>query len=560
MMSQLIDRLGESNPQLFREIKGRLKPRPIAIAAAISILGQLFVYLYYSSLLPTLRSEYNRYCTGTSPSRDYTYYDTLGFCVKDLFGNPMIMKELWWLDVFTFLSVVGILVMLVVGTYMLISDLSREEQRGTLNFIRLSPQTAKNIFIGKVLGVPILLYGVALLAMPFHLLAGLSAHIPLSLILGFYGVLIASCVLFYNAALLFGLISGALGGFQAWLGSGTVLLFLSLMTGMVMSNSFLSDSPFDWLALFYPGTILAYLVNSTFLPPHTVGYFNLEHLNDLLWYGLPLWNKATSGIGFMLLNMAWWTYWITQALKRRFHNPLATVLSKSQSYWITGSYVVILVGFVLQTTESYRLFDSFVALQIFLTAFFLLLIGALSPHRQALQDWARYRHQMGSNKRSLAKDLIFGDKSPSLAAIDLNVCIVALYLTPVILLSPLEDKTLPTLAGLWLGLSMILIYALVAQRMLLMKSSKRFIAAAAMLGTLIVLPIVGLGFLGIEPTKMAWPWLFSVLPTVATEYATATSILFSLLGQWLTITVLSFQMTRQLRLAGESQTKALLAH
>ena len=34
---------------------------------------------------------------------------------------------------------------------MLVADLVREEKRGTLNFIRLSPQSAQQIFVGKVL-------------------------------------------------------------------------------------------------------------------------------------------------------------------------------------------------------------------------------------------------------------------------------------------------------------------------------------------------------------------------------------------------------------------------
>ncbi|ACK69327.1 conserved hypothetical protein [Gloeothece citriformis PCC 7424] len=559
MMLTLVDKLGEFNPQLFREIKGRLKPRNIAIATAISLTGQLLVYLYYSSLLPTIHTKYNRYCTGTDPSYNDHYYSyRQGLCIKDLQGNVMTLKELWGLDVFTCLSVVGIFTLLVVGTYMLISDLSKEEQRGTLNFIRLSPQTAKTIFIGKVLGVPILLYWVALLAVPFHLVMGLSAGIPLSLILAFYGVLIASCILFYNAALLFGLVGGGLNGFQAWLGGGTVLLFLSFMTGMVMSDSFLSESPFDWLTLFYPGTILPYLVDSTFLPHRTVHYLNLNHLNDLLWYGHPLWDKTWSGIGFILLNLGWWSYWITQALKRRFHNPLSTVLSKLQSYWITASFVIILLGFVLQDLNSYKLFQNFIVLQLFVVAFFLVLIAALSPHRQSLQDWARYRHQMGRDHQSLINDLILGEKSPSTVAIVLNLGIIAAYVTPAIVLSPLQEKMIPALTGLTLGLSMILIYALVAQRLLLMKSSKRFIASASVVGSLIVVPIISFGFLGIQ--ESSWPWLFSVLPIVATESVTTTTILFSLLGQWLAISVLGIQMQKQLRLVGESQTKALLAN
>lgn len=46
-----INRIGDWNPQLLREIKGRLKTRNVAIASAISLLGQLlFVMSYYSQL------------------------------------------------------------------------------------------------------------------------------------------------------------------------------------------------------------------------------------------------------------------------------------------------------------------------------------------------------------------------------------------------------------------------------------------------------------------------------------------------------------------------------
>ncbi len=50
--------------------------------------------------------------------------------------NPDTLKKY----IFTFLSITSIFALLVVGTYQLIADLSGEERRGTLNFIRLSPQ------------------------------------------------------------------------------------------------------------------------------------------------------------------------------------------------------------------------------------------------------------------------------------------------------------------------------------------------------------------------------------------------------------------------------------
>jgi len=54
-------------------------------------------------------------------------------------GNFVINWQMWWLDLFTWLSLIGIFALLVAGTYLLISDLAHEERQDTLNFIRLSP-------------------------------------------------------------------------------------------------------------------------------------------------------------------------------------------------------------------------------------------------------------------------------------------------------------------------------------------------------------------------------------------------------------------------------------
>ncbi|RQH23304.1 hypothetical protein D5R40_27115 [Okeania hirsuta] len=49
-------------------------------------------------------------------------------------------------------------VILIGGVYMLVADLAKEKRLGTLNFIRLSPQSIQKILLGKLLGVPILIY------------------------------------------------------------------------------------------------------------------------------------------------------------------------------------------------------------------------------------------------------------------------------------------------------------------------------------------------------------------------------------------------------------------
>jgi hypothetical protein len=108
MQLNLLDRVGNWNAQLFREIKGRLKVRNVALTVAISLLSQLLLLFYGWSQIHII---------------------------------------------FSSLSMFVLFALLVVGTYMLISDLAREERRGTLNFIRLSPQSTQSILLGKMLGV-----------------------------------------------------------------------------------------------------------------------------------------------------------------------------------------------------------------------------------------------------------------------------------------------------------------------------------------------------------------------------------------------------------------------
>lgn len=550
-MTGLMNWLGEGNPQLVRELKGRLRSRNCAIAAALSIVGQLLLYLYFESLLPRTEFEFSRYCTGM-------FYEDEGFeCVADFLGNVMVLKNLWWLDLFVCLSVIGTAVLLLVGTYELISDLSREERRGTLSFIRLSPRSASDILTGKIIGVPVLLYLIVALALPLHVGSGLAAGIPLSLILGFYLVLVAGCAFFYSAAVLVGLVGTGLGSFQAFFGSGVVLLFLLSAAVLTAKQEVITSSSLDWLRLFAPDIVLPYLVNATFLPDRTVGYLDSQDLSELLWYGQALWQKPWNGIGLALLNYGVWTYWVWQGIKRRFDNPTATVLSKKQSYWLCGCFVVATVGFSLQTTEAHLLYESFAILFCLNLLLFLGFIAALSPHRQSLQDWVRYRHRASRKERNLVKELVWGEKSPSPVAIAINLVIVIGYIVPSILLFPLEDKTLPVLFGLFGSASIILVYAVVAQLMLLMKSPRRTAWAIASVGTLAIAPIFCIAAFDIPFYQAQWLWLLS-LPIAATPYVQTMTILFSLLGEWLAICLLGWQMTRQLQKAAQSQTKALL--
>jgi hypothetical protein len=579
MMSTIVDRLGESNPQLFRELKGRLKPRNLAIATAISLVVQLAIYIWFRSdlTLAVKKSRipsydaFHRYCVGNTPADLKGYapypYGNNNYCTQDLLGNWMLDWQLWWLDIFTCLSVIGIVILLTAGVYLLIADLSREERRGTLNFIRLSPQSAKSILVGKILGIPILVYLIVGLGLPLHLIAGLSARIPLGLILAFYGVVAASCAFFYSFALLFGLVTTGLGGFQPWLASGVVLSFLFVFTAITMSGAPIIRSPFDAMTLLYPGTVLTYLIHATYLPPAKIGYFALnssdsysyyQGLVTLRWYGQSLWENVGTCVGFMLLQFGWWTYWIWQGLKRRFHDPLATYWTKGQSYLISGGFIAILLGFSLQTTESQKLLDSFFALQAFVMLFFLILIAGMSPQRQTLQDWSRYRHQMSRERRNLLKELIWGEKSPATVAIAINATIAIAFILPSIWLFSSGGSGFRILTGTLLNLSMILLYAASAQLFFMMKSQKRVAWASVSITTLIFLPLAIVAcFASNYPATVAPVGLFSLVAFWSLDHVSMTTICLSLLAQWVAIALVNIRLTKVLQKAGESKSKAL---
>ena len=555
MTNNLMKKLGEGNPQLFREVKGRLKTRNGAIAMAVSVFSQLLLVFAFVEKLPGLGIVRHRYCTGGMEAKSYyAKYQ----CLMDAYGKPDINWQLWWTDIFIWMSAIGIFTLLIVGTYMLISDLDREERRGTLNFIRLSPQSTQIILTGKLLGVPILLYVATIGAMPLHLWSGVAAQVPVGLIFTFYGVTFASCIFFYSAALLFGLVSSWMGGFQAWFASGMLLFFMTGTTAMRIL-----ETPIDVLNLLSPSTLLAYLV-----PEQFVGYVRifgnnaddlLSYLHDWRWFHLQIGSNEVAAAGFMLLNYGLWTVWIWQALNRRFRNPNTTTLSKAHSYWLVGGLEVLIVGFAPLYGSSNDFSESLSLLLLCNLFLFAGLMAALSPGRQVCIDWARYRHQSDANRKHLWQDLMWGEKSPAVVAIALNLIEAHLIILPWVLLHQNSGYKMEAIGYLLLSMSVLMLYASIAQLMLLMKTQKRGLWAASTVGAAICLPPFMLGVLSISPGESNLLWMLTAFPWAAFKYASAMTFVVSFVGQLGAVGMLNWQLRRQLRLAGESASKALIA-
>lgn len=423
---------------------------------------------------------------------------------------------------------------------------------------------------GKLLGVPSLIYLIVLVALPLHLWAGHSAGIAFSYILSYYAILAASCIFFYNAALLFGLVSRWFSGFQPWLGSGAVFLFLSTTIMLVSSSSNSLSNSTAWLRLFSPWDTTNYLF------PNLFHLSNGSPLKNWQFFYLPLGTSVVSILGFHLLNFGLCSYGILQALKRCFRNPQTSIISKKQSYLLVALCQLMMWGFTLQLSKNnYRWNEQF-GENLVLSAFYnlvliLSLIAVLSPHRQDVQDWARYRHQGVSSRKSLWQDLIWAEKSPALVAIAINLAIVTIpWLVWISFTSVFDRNNAQTwlsndlgrfkvVLAIALSISLMMIYATIAQLILLLKTSKRSFWAIGTLGAVMFLPPMILEFIGISSWKHSSIWLFSTFPWAVIEYVGATTIFMALLAQLSVLALLNFQLTRQVRLAGESATKALLA-
>ncbi|MBW4691444.1 MAG: hypothetical protein KME27_06710 [Lyngbya sp. HA4199-MV5] len=520
------NRLSDWNPQVFRELKGRLKQRHAVLAVVGSLAAQLVVLMYFWNVLPVARSTdsnltykdytgYNAYCTGAGSYRSFK-------CLYDRLGNPQVNWQNWWTDIFQTLSWALPCLLLVAGVYLLIGDLGKEERRGTLNFIRLSPQTSQKILLGKLMGVPAIPYLAAIVAVPFHVLAASSADVSIANLLSVYLLTVAVCAFAYSAALLYAL----MGGFQGWVGAAAIAMGCMFFYQMLSSSS-------GW---------------------------------QLQWFHLSINNYFDFGLAFVLLTLGTGSYWLWQAMNRRFRNPGVTLLSKSQSYRMTLCFEVWLLGFVIRDVSEYsRPFEDLIGLGFFNLVWFVVLIAAMTPPRQMLLDWARYRRERVASakkfwSRSIVKDLLWGEKSPALVAIVVNLLLAYAVVVPWMLTWDGDISPLQGFATIVLGAMFTLICATIAQLLMFMKSQKRAVWAASTIAALIVLPPVLLGFLQFYPADAPLAWLFSIGAFAALQTGVSATMVFTaFLGHLAVLSALSLRLTRQLKRAGESEMKALLA-
>ena len=622
----LLDKIGDCNPQLLREIKGRLKTFPVILTICLSLIVQLAIVLGQLNDLPSKTySITGKYCDLASvykPKRqqlyrlDNQYYqaqrdlsqatnlnpnqpeknqqlktkqeqlkikrEQLKASIPDFCPPEEVNMKQWWIgfwrNIFNSLSIISIFILLLGGTYLIINDVAKEERRGTLNFIRLSPELEANIFLGKILGVPVLIYLLVAASLPLKLWASIAGNIPLINVLSFDLILAVACFFFYSAAILFGLWGRFFSFFQPWLGSAAVLGFLMLTWKLIAYSYTNVGHAAIWFQILSPIHIAAYLF------PDFVFSNGASKIEQLQFFSLPIGKSFLSIIGLHLLNYGFWIYFIWQALKRLFRNPNASLLNKSQSYLLTICLQFIFWGFTLQNFDDINskvINNSFFLVSMNVVLLFGL-IAILSPLRQTVQDWARYRHQKNSRYQSwwynsLLRDLMFAEKSPSILATAIHLLIVTMpFMIWIVILPTLRvsngDRSnsinwlindvgrLQALLYVGLFITLMMICAAVAQIMLMLKTSKRHLWSIGSVGAIVLLPPIALGIAQVRPDLKPFVWLFSSFPWASMGHSSTPLICFALLFDLGILAILNSYLSGQVKAVGQSETQELLVN
>ncbi|MBT9312022.1 ABC transporter permease [Leptothoe kymatousa] len=325
----------------------------------------------------------------------------------------------WYSDIYTGLSALIIFPLMGLGVFMLANNLAQEKRRGTLNFLQLSPRSAFTILSGKLLGVPVCLYLAIGLLFPLHWMIGFNAGYTVGHLLGFDLTLMGQTLIFYLATLLIGLsISQPMVlGLMPWLLAAGVMGFNWIMIFYVGSGEFARNTEAHvllWSVLFSPFSSLAYFNFAQAAVKSNVNLvFGDFRLNFVEYVALAL----VHGMG--------WCALLGHGLERRFSNADMTLLKRRFSYPLTLVFAVLMVGLTGTRVSNADVPFHLVLIGFFSLVYCIALMVALSPARQTLKDWTRFRHAKPAHERlSLPTDLVLGETSSPVVAIALNLLLL----------------------------------------------------------------------------------------------------------------------------------------
>ncbi len=381
-----LNRLGDWNPQAFREIKGRWTPRNLGLVVGGSFLIQGLLLLGFALMLPDPEGVrvFNPYCVPERPGGL--------LCQVPI----QIRWDLWWRQMAVTLSWLLPYTIAVPSVALTAGNLAQEVQRGTLNVLRLSPQPPRALLRGKLWGVPSLIWLGALTVLPLYLRAAIQGGIPLSFLLS-YGITwgLAIAVMNTAAALL-----------SLNLENQADKLHLQAGTGVAIGAAALA-----WTV----GIPLVFGLGLAILWSDN-GVLTDSWQSQVTWFGWSLTQKTW-------LGHLWVWGWLIglgrslhQAAVARMGNPLVPIPTKKGSYFLTVALTLLILGFFPTTTDPTFLYGVPFGLG---GVGLLFMATSWRQKRQTLLDWLRYRH-LSSDRQPLWRDLLVGERSPWVLSIALN--------------------------------------------------------------------------------------------------------------------------------------------
>jgi hypothetical protein len=516
---RLIDRAGDWNAQLFRELKGRITPLGVMLTVGAAGFAQVWVlgigWLKLVTIEPH-QAQYSSYCL---------LQESAGYpkkCQVDALGQVVINWHAFWSDQSLALYWIIFTVLIGGGTYLLANDFLKERRRGTLDFLRLTPQSGREIIGGKLLGVPVLLYGFTALLLPLYLWAAVHSGSG-------WGEII---------------LGNGIGGAVVWLflllTCWGMLLAPLLPIGLTLSNL--------WLATMLL-TVAAY-------PPQLLSSLS-SNSGEFWWFFLPLSQPLMLPL-FTLGTLVAINFWLWQAVVRRYRSPGGTVLAKTDSYGLNLCCQAWLLGFAIplafQNQYHLKIYLGIVA-GMNLMLFWLILVMLL-PARSALQNWSRYRRE-GSQRGQpwfarhyLWQDLLRSDRTPVVGAMALQGGILLGCWLPLVIVAFHSSlgEAVQAIAVLGLAVFMAWNLALLYQLLAMAPGKDRLIKALRAIVLLTILlgpPALG-GFLTLIGQGELSAWVLVMLsPTMVLQPLQAPIFLVGLSG--LSQLIAGFWMARLLQ-------------
>jgi hypothetical protein len=501
-LDKIIDRVGDWNPQLFRELKGRFSGN----SSTFMIFGSIAIQFAF------------------------------GLFVAD--GNVSAGFQIlnWLLPI----------ALMMGGIYTLVSDISQEEKAGTLNFIRLSPQSARDIFIGKMLGVPSLVYLAVLLTIPLHLVLAIASGASLGLMLAWYSTIVITTYFCLSVATLYAIAGGR---FAIVL---SVILVQPIGAIVSLYNYYLSSA----------------IGKATWL---TAG------VNSMLWFYLPIANNIWLFYGFINLTFLVISYWLWVRIDRYYINPKSTNFTKQQSYWLNLNTQTWLFGFVLSiltfcsndtlSTTVFHMLVIFSGIGSFLT---FISIPLIVPSKQSMQDWSRYRrsHVTSAQKRwwerDVVQDLLWHDRSPSVLAMAINLMIPAIIYSVCAIVFIHDLGLVGKLAiGIVISTILTLICTVIANLLSLRSNNNKRGGVIPLLGLLLLLPLFGSAWATIMMNTLATQFgtnllLFSPLFSAGIQHLSSLEICFDTIVQLAILAGCTKLLQGKLQKLGASESQKVI--